>query len=286
MGASQATFSEGKLDVHFGESDVTAVIGVTLEKRYFTFEVLSVSDASVDEVVFVDVPLKVQGSLEDMFQASALALNIQADITDLPGPSRHLVASCFPRPGFVGAKAAILGCPQGKLRDVMKEVVCAAKDLPQTDRGGPWALDSAANRGSYLIDYPGSISETNVEKWIATAKGIGAKQIDFHTGHTLRFGDYEPDPAVYRRGFESLKTVIDRLRAAGIAAGLPHLRVLRRQEQQVGNAGAGPATRERRNVHPGHGFAGGSQNCTGRGNHQGHVNTDGVPGSQQRDVAD
>ena len=158
------------------------------------------SDAAVDEVVFVDVPLNVEGSLADMFQACTLALSIKTDINDLPGPSRHLLAGCFPRPGLMGAKAAILGCPQGELRNVIKEVVRATRDLPQTDRGGPWALDAGANRGSYLIDYPGSISETNVDKWIATAKGIGAKQIDFHTGQTLRFGDYEPDRTVYPKG--------------------------------------------------------------------------------------
>ena len=219
-GATQATYADGKLQVLFGESGVTAVIRVAIEKRYLTFELLSVSDAAVEEVVFVDVPLSVAGSLADKFQACTLALSIQTDINDLPGPSRHLLASCFPRPGFVGAKAAILGCPQGELRNVIKDVVRANRDLPQTDRGGPWALDAGANRGSYLIDYPGSISETNVDKWIAAARGIGAKQIDFHTGHTLRFGDYEPDPTVYPKGFDSLKAVIDKLHVAGIAAGL------------------------------------------------------------------
>jgi len=218
--ATQATYADGKLQVHFGESGVTVVIGVAAEKRYFTFEVLSVSDAAVEELVFLDVALNSPGSLADKFQACTLALNIKTDINDLPGPSRRLLAACFPRPGLVGAKAAILGCPPGELRNVMKEAVRAAKDLPQTDRGGPWALDSAANRGSYLIDYPGSISEKNVDKWIATAKGIGAKQIDFHTGHTLRFGDYEPDAAIYPKGLDSLKAVIAKLHAAGIAAGL------------------------------------------------------------------
>ncbi|MFO1514175.1 MAG: hypothetical protein U1F83_14885 [Verrucomicrobiota bacterium] len=220
FGASRATYSDGKLQVQFGESGVSATIGVAIEKRYLTFELLSISDAAVDELVFVDLPLTVTNSLADRFQACTLALNIQTDVIDLPGPTRHLFASSFPRPGFVGAKVAILGCPSGELRDVMKEVVRAAKGLPQTDRGGPWALDAAANRGSYLIDYPGSISETNVDKWIATAEGIGAKQIDFHSGHTLRFGDYEPDPRVYPKGFDSLKAVIDKLHAAGIAAGL------------------------------------------------------------------
>ena len=220
FGASRVAYAEDRLQVEFGESGVTAVIGVGVEPRYFTFEVLSVSDPAVEEFTFLDVPLTTQGSVADKFQACALALNIRADIDELPGPSRHLLASCLARPGVVGAKVAILGCPQGELRNVMKEVVRASRELPQTDRGGPWALDAAANRGSYLIDYPGSVSETNVDKWIATARGIGAKQIDFHTGQTLRFGDYEPNPKFYPKGLESLKGVIDKLHEAGIAAGL------------------------------------------------------------------
>lgn len=218
--ASQVTFADGKLQVQFGESGITAVIGVAVEKRYITFEVLSVSDATADELIFLDVPLTTKGTFADKFQVCALALNLKTDIVELPGPSRHLLASCFPRPGFVGAKVAILGCPAGELRNVMKEVVRASKDLPQTDRGGPWALDAASNRGSYLIDYPGSISESNVDQWITTARAIGARQIDFHTGHTLRFGDYEPDRALYPKGLESLKGVIAKLHAAGIEAGL------------------------------------------------------------------
>ena len=220
--ASQVTLTDGKLHVQFGESGITAVIEVKVEARYLTFEVVSVSDGALDELVFVDVPLSASevSPSAGRFQACTLALNLSTDVTDLPGPSQHLFASCFPRPGFVGAKAAILGCPREELRNVMKEVVRASKELPQTDRGGPWALDAPANRGSYLIDYPGSICETNVDQWITAARAIGARQIDFHTGHTLRFGDYEPDPGLYPRGLDSLKTVIDKLHAAGIAAGL------------------------------------------------------------------
>ena len=61
--ATSATYAVGKLQVQFGESGVTAEIGVGIEKRYFTFEVLSVSDAAVDELVFLDVPLNSPGSL-------------------------------------------------------------------------------------------------------------------------------------------------------------------------------------------------------------------------------
>jgi hypothetical protein len=218
--ATQVTIADGKLSVQFGESGVRAVLAVSVERQYFTLEVLSISDETVSELVFLDVPLKCMGTLADRFQCCALALNLKTSIAQIPGPSTRLEAACFARPGLIGAKAAILGCPQGELRAMMKEVVRVAGELPQTTLGGPWSLDAESNRGSYLIDYPGSISETNVDKWIATAKALGARQIDFHTGHTLRFGDYEPDRAVYPKGFDSLKAVIGKLHAAGIAAGL------------------------------------------------------------------
>ena len=71
-GATQATYADGKLQVQFGESGVTAVIRVAIEKRYFTFELLSVSDAAVEEVVFVDVPLNVAGAVEDIRVANSV----------------------------------------------------------------------------------------------------------------------------------------------------------------------------------------------------------------------
>ena len=58
------------------------------------------------------------------------------------------------------------------------------------------------------------------DAWIATARALGFDQIDFHTGHTLRFGDYEPDRAIYPDGLDSVRRVIDTLHAAGIIAGL------------------------------------------------------------------
>jgi hypothetical protein len=218
--STQVALADGKLSIRFGESGITAVLGVATRERYFTLETLSISDEAVTELVFVDVPLKCQGTLADAFQCCALALSLKTGIDAIPGPSQHLAAACYGRPGLIGARAAIVGCPRDEFRNVLKEVVREARDLPQTTLGGPWAFEAEGNRGSYLIDYPGSISEKNVDKWIAVTKGLGARQIDFHTGHTLRFGDYAPDPTIYPHGLESLKAVIDKLHATGIAAGL------------------------------------------------------------------
>ncbi len=59
-----------------------------------------------------------------------------------------------------------------------------------------------------------------LDDWIKLAKSLGMNQIDFHGGSSFRFGDCRPNPETYPEGFESLKAVIDKLHAAGIAAGL------------------------------------------------------------------
>jgi len=102
---------------------------------------------------------------------------------------------------------------------VMKEAVLAAPELPHSTLGGPWALESPDNRGSYLFNYH-DMTEKTVDDWIAMARAAGVSQFDFHGGGSFRFGDMRPNPELYPNGYASFKTVIDRLHAAGIKAGL------------------------------------------------------------------
>jgi len=225
--ASAVSYDNGRLTVEFGKAAVTAVIEVKTEKHYFTLEVLSISDINnIEKLTFIDIPLTCQGTLEDKFQCCALALNLQTIITEVPGPSSRLTAMCYSKVGLIGAKVAIIGCPKGELRNIMKEVVSAAKDIPHSKLGGPWALDAEINRGSYLISWFSKdfstevLNEDSVDSWIELARSMGIKQLDFHMGHIMRFGDYEPNLEVYPRGIESVKAVINKLHAAGIKAGL------------------------------------------------------------------
>lgn len=209
--------SELRLD--FGETGVRAVIAVASEKRYFRLKVLSVEGGRPDELIFGNVPLTLKGSLDEPLAACGLALNLKTNVSSIPGPSKHVRASCYSRFGFEGAELAVVGCPQAVLRDVMKEVVSAAEELPHSSIGGPWALDAEISRGSYLFDF-GEITEQTVDSWIAFTKGLGLNQIDFHTGGSLRFGDYTPNPNLFPNGRASVKAVLDKLHTAGIAAGL------------------------------------------------------------------
>ncbi|MDH7601790.1 MAG: hypothetical protein QHI38_06555 [Armatimonadota bacterium] len=217
--ASEAFFDSGKLRLRFGECGAEAAIAVITRKDYLVFEVLSVSGQATQQLTFVDVATKLRGSLNEPFVACALALNLKTNVPALPGPMSHLSASCYAKTGLNGAAAAIVGCPPAKLREVMQEVVRAAPELPKSPVGGPWALDSAANRGSYLFNF-GGLTEQTVDSWIDLAKSLGITQIDFHGGASFRFGDCRPNLQWYPKGRESFKAVIDRLHTAGILAGL------------------------------------------------------------------
>ena len=219
VNVSEASYADGRITVRFGKSGVSAVIKVEAKEHYFVLEVLSVTGEGVEELVFVDLPLTLQGTPEEPFAGCALALNLQTNVPELPQANSRLRAMCYPRFGFAGAKVALIGCPQSELRRVMQEVVSDAEDLPHSSIGGPWALDAPINQGSYLFNFS-DLSEGKVDDWIQLAQSLGINQIDFHGGNSFRFGDCRPNPETYPRGLVSLRAVTDKLHSAGIMAGL------------------------------------------------------------------
>ncbi len=76
-------------------------------------------------------------------------------------------------------------------------------------------MDSDRPYGSYLFGAP---TAGTVDSWIELCRAIGFNQIDFIG--SLNYGDYEPFASKYPDGRRGVKTVIDKLHAAGILAGL------------------------------------------------------------------
>lgn len=208
-----------RLEVTFGGCGVTATIGVASCKTHIVFTVLDVKGEGVEELTFADFQTTLTRDLNYPFAVCALALNLRTDVHEIPGPNSRMRAICCGKFGIKGAKAALIACPTAKLRDIMKEVVAAAPDLPHSPLGGPWALDQPCNRESYFFNF-GDLTEKTVDKWIELARNLGITEIDFHGGSSFRFGDCRPNPDMYPNGRASFKAVIDKLHAAGIKAGL------------------------------------------------------------------
>lgn len=217
--ASAVSAAEGRLQVAFGDSGVRATLQAHSRPRYLVLEVVAVEGESIDELALCDIPLALRGSDDEPFAACALALNLRTNVLELPRLGSRLRATCYPRFGMPGAQVALVGCPPAALREILQEAVSSAPELPHSPLGGPWALDQRINRGSYLFNFDG-ITEQNADEWIKLAQRLGMSQIDFHGGHTFRFGDCRPHPTLYPQAFASLKAATDKLHAAGISAGL------------------------------------------------------------------
>jgi hypothetical protein len=212
--ASAVSSARGRLRIDFGGSGTSAAIKVETRPHYFVFEVESVA-GDADELVFINVPTTLKVKADEPFSAGTLALNLQTNVEELPGPQEHLWAAGYRRFGLAGARAGLLACPYAEMRPALKDLVGGSPGVPHSTLGGPWAMDSPLPGGSYLFGLP---TEKTVDSWIDLCRALGFTQVDFLGA--LNYGDYEPFPRLYRGGRRSVKAVIDRLHAAGILAGL------------------------------------------------------------------
>ena len=212
--ASSVSFADGLLTIGFGRSKCSAVVRVSTKTHYFVFEVESIS-GDADELAFVNLPTRLRVQADEPFSAGTLALNLQTNVEELPGPQQHLWAACYRRFGFNGAQAGLVACPYAEMREALKAMVGAAPGMPHSSLGGPWAMDSDLPYGSYLFGVP---TEKTVDAWIDLCRVLGFTQIDFCG--SLNYGDYEPFPRLYPDGRRGVKAVIDKLHSAGILAGL------------------------------------------------------------------
>jgi len=215
---SHAALRGDVVELILGEAGTHVSLAYQCHEGYIILEVASV-EGELEELSFPNLSLSYDAAKSGDFAACALALNLKTYVAELPGRNVAIQAKAFSRFGLAGAKAAIVACPGNRLRATLKEAVLACDEVPHSPLGGPQALDSEGNRGSYLFNF-GDLSEETVDEWIRLAKSLGISQIDFHGGHSFRFGDFKPNPETYPKGIESMRAVTDRLHEAGILAGL------------------------------------------------------------------
>jgi hypothetical protein len=214
VGASAASFAAGRLRLEFGEAGVAAVVRVDTHPGYLLFTVEAVTGAA-DELRFVNIPTTLRARADEPFSATCIALNLQTNVEELPGPQEHLWAAAYRRFGFVGAMAGLAAAPFAGLRAILTDMVSRAPGVPHSPYGGPWAMAAEIPYGSYLFGTP---TEQTVDAWIDLCRQLGFSQIDFCG--CLNYGDYQPFAQMYPNGRQSVKAVTDRLHAAGILAGL------------------------------------------------------------------
>jgi len=213
--------ADGRLTAEFKDG-LRAVLKVAAKKHYFVFEVESVSDPAVEEIRLANVVVQSAERVSDMsgvatddeFAAALRSLNLQM-LGSVGGRPAVLAAVGSAKYGLAGGRVALVGCPAGEIRTVLKELLQGEGAL-WSPLGGPSALDAEEIRGSYVF---ASVSEKNADEWIAMAKLAGIAQIHF-IGWERTLGHYEPRKELFPNGLESLKAVVDKIHAAGLKAGM------------------------------------------------------------------
>ena len=220
---SSCSYHDGKLNLVFGRSGVTAQVKVGVRKRYFVFELASISDPEVTEVVLGGLAVGPSKNVSDSVAwasdgvnaAAVVPLNLQVEVAMTGGMQPAFVPRCVKRYGLVGARVAVAACPTRTMRAMLQEIV-RAEGLPYSPLGGPFAQDAEENRGSYLFS---TVSETNVDEWIELARRGGFAEI--HLCPWWRgLGHYDPNPDLFPHGLAGLKQVADRIHAAGFKVGM------------------------------------------------------------------
>jgi hypothetical protein len=237
--ATAASLAKGRLTLQFGHTGVKAVLKIETRPSCVVLSVESVSGGSpreitspagpgpaarpisrgeIESLTFLNVPLTLKGSPSEPFGTCALSLNLTTRVDALPALQTELRASCEKKFGLLGAKAAIVGAPMGRILPAIQETLATASELPVCKVAGPWAREVAFNHGSYLFNF-GSLTETNVQDWIEMTRTLGFTQIDNHGGGAFfRFGDMELNRQKWRDGWESWRRIVARLHAAGIGS--------------------------------------------------------------------
>ncbi|MFH1717399.1 MAG: hypothetical protein ABIF19_08625 [Planctomycetota bacterium] len=216
--ATSAALENGQLTIVFDRANVKAVLHVESRESYIRIAVEDVSGDNIESLVFLNIPLTLQGRPDESFGSCVLSLNLITRVNQLPALQTNLEASCYDKFGMEGAKAAIVAMPMGKMLTALKQVLTEADEMPQCTVAGPWARDVPFNHGSYLFNF-GSLTESNVDEWIAMAKDLGVTQIDNHGGRAFfRFGDFVLDSRKWPEGWDTYRRIVKRLHDAGIGS--------------------------------------------------------------------
>ena len=216
--ATSTVLANGLLTIEFNRVNVKAVLRVEPLDLYIRFAVESVSGDNIESLVFLNIPLTLQGRPDESFGSCALSLNLITRVNQLPALQTSLQASCYDKFGMEGAKVAIVAMPMMNMLTALKQVLTDADEMPHCTVAGPWANDVPFNHGSYLFNF-GSLTESNVDEWIAMAKNLGVTQIDHHGGRSFfRFGDFVLNQRKWPKGWDTYRSIVKRLHDAGIGS--------------------------------------------------------------------
>jgi len=217
------------LTVRFSDPEVTVSLRIETHPHYLALAVQQVSAPDLEWLQLANLRLRITESVgtlinaawDKQFGACVLACNDRTHSYGADAARAVLCAKAYGEFGIEGAKIAVIGVPTdaadptSKLLDVIEEVELD-QGLPHATINGVWIKRAPERFYSYLQLF-GSLTEDNVEQVLDFAKGgFGAIEI-FPFSSTP---SYVIDPKTFPNGMAGLKTVADKIHAAGLQFGL------------------------------------------------------------------
>ena len=205
-----------RLIYNFNTAGVSAELRVKKKKDHVEMKVEQIT-GSVESLIFINVPLTLEGMPYEPFAACVLSMNLFTNVRQLPALQTHLWTSCYERFGMKGAESVLIGVPQKSILPVIRDVMKHAEDVPFSDKGGAWAQLEKEGYGSYLMDF-GSLTEETVDRTIEECLSLGFNQVTIHGGGFFKHGEFELNPAKWPDGWQSFKRINDKLHQSGISS--------------------------------------------------------------------
>jgi hypothetical protein len=221
--ASAVSLAGDTLTIRFAQANVTATYRVAAEPHYLAFKLLSLEGDPIDRIDLVQLRIRrlpflgpwIDVAWDDQFGVCLCASNIKTNAGMSPYAKYVEMRAVATREvALEGATAVLFGCPNPRERflDVM-EVVERDFQMPS----GAKNRRSPVQEYSYLWCSP---TPADVDQYITVAKRAGFRMILFsYTGFTEGAGHFRFNK-LFPRGIDDLKTVTDRIRAAGLAVGI------------------------------------------------------------------
>ncbi|MDF2722691.1 MAG: hypothetical protein K0Q59_2366 [Paenibacillus sp.] len=224
---SAADYRAPNLELTY-DNGVTAVIAVAEHADHLTFQLVSVTSEAFFAISVVSIDVDIDYDRDASFVASCMSMTLGTRMEEYPGQNRKLYAEAFPHIGLLKtlhsehpAKAAVIGAPETKLRQIMKDVIEHIPDgeLPKSKTGGPYGCEIEQAKSTYTI-LSSPVTMDNVEDVIAAMKQFGIREANLHQGAMYRQGDFQVNEKAYPGGIEQFKAVIRRFHQEGMTVGL------------------------------------------------------------------
>ncbi len=222
LSARRLRRQDDRLVVDFPRELGSAALEVRAMPDYFVITARELDVAQVEQFTFFQIspaPQEYVGVMAGLASDDesgvclrSLALEVDTAFHGRPPLFRAWTSA---EHGLLGHAIGLAAGPREHL-PAMLQAMAKTEAVPHSQHGGPWAMESEATRGSYLF---ADLALQDTDDWIRLAHRGGFTNLHLH-GWWTTLGHYRPRQDWFPGGLDGLRAATQRIRAAGLRAGL------------------------------------------------------------------